>query len=647
MRKFLSAALLLLLPFLAALPVWAATSPKDSLEKRVYAVSKDLDALTSLLQEYRKEKDSTAVGITLYHIGRYYNQESEYIKSISAYRGALAAHNETTDAFEIVRTIIGLATSDRRIGAYSDAAANLYHGLEVLEGSDYVDTEQGQRHHSYLYNGLGNVYKYLDNGEDAELYFRLSLRYDQMIRNYTGMAMNWSTLGSIYEYRNQLDSAAIMYQRALTLNQRGRSTSGVGITLNRIGQLSRELGDNKKAEQEFLAAYDSLTKARDRWNLAKSTMSLAAIYIENGDIKNAQRFIDESNDLIKGRHSYGHEQELHSLKAMLHAKKGNYKDAYDESLIAIAYKDSSAAQKDDQEIAQSRINFIESENDRELERIRSEKDHESFLKKEILWGGIIAVSVLLLVLLLAFRYLLIQRKLNRSLEETNELKNKFFSIISHDLKNPLIAQDNSLKIIENLIDYAPREVVKKQIGELRKSSDSTLRLLKNLLDWSRLQAGKMSYEPIRIDLHDVCVDAIELLKEQIEQKDISVKLNIPHETYALCDLNMIRTAMRNLISNAIKYSYKKGSVEIDCKDAEVGRICISVTDHGVGMTKEKTDQILHGDVLKSSVGTSGEEGTGLGLLICREFVDLAGGKREIISEPGKGSKFSFTVLKDN
>ena len=623
----------------------AAPSADEATEKKVYSVSKDLDALQSLLSEYRNKGDSTAVGITLYHIGRYYNQNSEYIKSINAYRQAMEAHRKNNDEYEIVRTVVGLSTSERRIGAYTDAASDLLRGIQVLENSYYVDTDEGKRHHSYLYNGLGNVYKYLNNGDEAEKYFRLSLDYDKMIGNYTGMAMNWSTIGSIYEYRSMYDSAAVMYQRSIDYNKRGRSTSGVGISLNRLGQLTWELGDIDKSEEQFLAAYDSLSKAKDRWNLAKSTMSLASIYIEKGDIKKAKKYLDESYELAGGRHSFGHDQEIHSLKAMLLAKQGNYKDAYSESMVAMAYKDSSAAQKDEQEIAQSRINFVEEQARQEMNRILKEKDHESSLKRWILFAGILSTTILLIFLVILYRYWLLQKKHTKRLAELNDVKNKFFSLISHDLKNPLIAQRNTLKQLEELINYAPREVVKSQIAELAKSSDATLDLVKNLLDWSRLQAGKMKYEPIRVDLHNVCEDTIDLLKEQLTQKNITVRNNIPADTIAFCDLNMISTVLRNLSSNAIKYSNTDSTIEFNCKDAENGRMWISVKDHGIGMTKEKAEALLKGLDSLSSAGTLGEQGTGLGLAISREFIGLAGGDHSLETEPDKGSEFSFTVLK--
>jgi len=627
--------------------LYAAPTPKDSVERRVYSASRDLAVLQGLLTEYRNQGDSTAAGITLYHIGRYYNQNSEYIESINAYREAMAAHNTNRDSYETVRTAIGLATSERRIGAYSDAAAELYNALRVLEESDYVDTDEGKRHHSYLYNGLGNVYKYLNNGVEAERYFRLSLFYDGQINNYTGMAMNWSTIGSIYEYRSQYDSAAVMYQRALDYNQRGRSTSGVGICLNRLGQLSGELGDMDKAESLFLAAYDSLSKARDRWNLAKSTMSLAAIYIDKGDLKKAKQYIDESYDLAGGKHSYGHDQEIHSLWAMYHAKSGNYKDAYEESRIAIAYLDSAAALKNEEEVSQNRISFIQEENRREMNRVLQEKEHEATLKKSVLIGGIISSAVLFLLLVLVYRYWKLQRKLNKHLADNNSLRDKLLSIISHDLKNPLIAQRNTLKFLDDNLENIPPEVLKSQIAELNRSSEYTLDLFTKLLDWTRLQTGRMNYEPIRVDLHNVCDDTLNILSAQIRQKNIKTNVLIPKETFAFCDINMLGTVLRNLVSNAIKYSNWGGEIEIGCHDQENGIMRVYVKDFGVGISNDFKELLLSGNNHISSTGTSGEKGTALGLIICKEFVELASGEIGLESSPSKGSTFSFTVMKSD
>ena len=630
----------------AANPLFSAEpSPKDSVEKKVYSVSKDLDAMNALLKEFRAKGDSTAAGIALYHIGRYYNQESEYILSINTYKDALTAHGTHHDSYESVRTIIGLATSERRIGSYSDAAYDLFNGLKILEESDYVDTDEGKRHHSYLYNGLGNVYKYLNNGNEAEEYFRLSLFYDEQINNYTGMAMNWSTIGSIYEYRNMLDSAEVMYNRAMEFNRRGRSTSGVGICLNHLGQLSRESKDLKKAEEQFLEAYDSLSKAKDRWNLAKSTMSLAAIYIDNGDLAKAKHYIDESEELVGGRHSYGHEQEVHSLKAMLNAKAGKYKDAYQESLIALAYKDSSANQKDDQEVAQSRINFIQEQNLKALDKIQKERERESSLKRIIGVSGLASTIILFLLALIMFFYWRLQQKLNKHLAESNALRDRLLSIMSHDVKNPVIAQKNSLKLLEEHLDDMPKDVLKAHITELARSSDYTLRLFTNILDWSKLQIGRMTHDPIRVDIHNVCMDTINTLKESMKQKEITVEASIPPETFAFCDINMFSTVLRNLISNAIKYSNLGSKIEIFHKDNGNGKYWIYVKDYGVGMDSEMAASLLKGKNVSSSIGTFGERGTALGLVICKEFIELAGGEITLETSPGAGSTFGFTVLK--
>ena len=491
------------------------------------------------------------------------------------------------------------------------------------------------------------MYKYLNNGNEAERYFRLSLYYDGLINNYTGMAMNWSTIGSIYEYRSQYDSAAVMYQRALDYNQKGRSTSGVGICLNRLGQLSRELGDLDKAESQFLAAYDSLSKARDRWNLAKSTMSLAAIYMDKGNLKKAKQYIEESNDLAGGKHSYGHDQEIHSLMAMYNAHSGNYKDAYEESMIALAYKDSSASQKDEDEVSQNRITFIQEQNRREINRVLEEKEHEKELRNAVLVGGLISSTILLLFLALMFRYWKLQRKLNKHLSESNALRDKLLSIISHDLKNPLIAQRNNLKLLDDNFEAVPPDVLKTQIAELSKSSEYSLDLFTKLLDWTRLQTGRMTFEPIRIDLHNVCQDTLNLLSAQIRQKNIKANVLIPKETFVVSDLNMVETVMRNLVSNAIKYSNMGDEIEIGCQDAEKGKLRVYVKDNGIGMTNELREQLLAGKNHVSSTGTSGEKGTALGLLICKEFVELSNGEIGLVSSPGKGSTFSFTVQKSD
>lgn len=618
--------------------------PRDSVEKMIFSSGKDLNGLNELLVQFRSSGDSVATALTLYAIGRIQNHNSDYIKSVESYKQAAAIQSALGETSDEIQTMIGIATSCRRMGAYSSASDFLFHALNLLENSDFVDTEDGKKQHSYILNGIGNVYKYLDNKEEAEKYFRKSLAYDMQTGNYVGMAMNWNTIGSIYEHRSQFDSAAVMYNRALMYNKYVKMPNGTGICHNKLGQLAYNTGDLDKAEKEFQMAYDVLKSAKDKWNLTKSSVSLAVINIEKGNLGKAKAYLKESEELVKGRLAHSYQNDIHYYLSKLYEKEGNYRKAYEEAMISMEYADSMSIQRDEQAIAQSRIKFEQEQYNVAMNKVLLEKNKQVVEKKAIMIASLLIGLVLIIILLIMYRYGRLQEKHNQELTESNAIKNKFFSIISHDLKNPVIAQKNTLQLLVNNYERLPQDIVFAQCKELSKSSESLLELLMSLLNWSRIEVGKMKFEPVRLDLATLTSDAIKPLNEQMTLKGISTTISIPQNTFAFSDINTTKTVVRNLVSNAIKFSNLGGNIEISILP-EGDFYKVNVIDHGIGMDSSKTENLFDLGTQKYTIGTAGETGSGLGLIVCKELVEMGGGKISVKSAPQKGTTISFTIKK--
>lgn len=240
-------------------------------------------------------------------------------------------------------------------------------------------------------------------------------------------------------------------------------------------------------------------------------------------------------------------------------------------------------------------------------------------------------------------------KLNLQLEELNVTKDKFFSIIAHDLKNPF----NSLVGLSSLLltDYEifDEDKKKKYITMINETSTNTLKLLENLLEWSRLQTRNLKYSPENINLKTLVVENINLLKPEADRKGIVLKSELG-EIEIETDRNFINTILRNLITNALKYTLAGGTVNIygELIKGEDPDYCeITVEDSGIGITKENIEKLFRIEENFSTTGTGNEKGSGLGLGLCNEFIKRCGGKIRVESEPGKGSKFIFTIPRNN
>ena len=225
------------------------------------------------------------------------------------------------------------------------------------------------------------------------------------------------------------------------------------------------------------------------------------------------------------------------------------------------------------------------------------------------------------------------------LTELNALKNKLFSVIAHDLKAPMYALRN---LFRNMQQYdLPANEIKGMVPEVVNELNYTTSLMDNLLQWARSQMQSDAVKPQLIDMAGVMDEVSKLLRLQAEAKQIKILLDVDASANAFADKDMIDLVLRNLLSNAIKFTPAKGTISLGVRKAGPG-IEIFVQDTGEGIGPEALRKINLNNYY-STKGTAGESGTGLGLLLCKEFLARNGGRMHIESEPGRGSIFSFTL----
>jgi signal transduction histidine kinase/ligand-binding sensor domain-containing protein len=270
------------------------------------------------------------------------------------------------------------------------------------------------------------------------------------------------------------------------------------------------------------------------------------------------------------------------------------------------------------------------------------------------WFKTIILIIIIIVIISIYRLrirqwnqqkVLLERSVAEKTAELNELnvsKDKFFSIIAHDLKNPfntIIGFSEMMKESIRLNDLATFYEYTEMINT---SAKQTLRLLENLLEWANAQRGKLSFTPVLISLSELVKDEFIMVEDMAIGKNIELKSYITDAMTIVADKNMIRTILRNLITNAIKFTQKNGHVFVNAITCN-NHVEIAVTDTGIGMPKETMAKLFRIDANLSTRGTEDEKGTGLGLFLCKEFVEKHGGKIWVESEEGKGSTFKFIL----
>jgi signal transduction histidine kinase len=228
------------------------------------------------------------------------------------------------------------------------------------------------------------------------------------------------------------------------------------------------------------------------------------------------------------------------------------------------------------------------------------------------------------------------------LEIMNASKDKFFSIISHDLLGPVDGMIGSADILSLYFNQLSREEVEKFSQGVATSAKQLKQVLTNLLQWACSQTGEIPFNPVLIRLYEVLAETEKLLKETADQKKIKVDIQVKENLQLFADKNMIRVVLRNLLANAIKFSNVGGYVQISAQQLP-GYTQVNVLDTGLGISKAVQEKLFRVDVKHSTVGTNNERGTGLGLILCKEFVDKHGGHIWVESQEGLGSTFSFRL----
>jgi len=231
---------------------------------------------------------------------------------------------------------------------------------------------------------------------------------------------------------------------------------------------------------------------------------------------------------------------------------------------------------------------------------------------------------------------------NKEFQQIIAEKDKFFSIIAHDLKSPF----NSILGFSELLVEKAREKnydsMEKHAGFIHQSSKRAMDLLLNLIEWAQSQTGRIIFAPEVFNLGELIDEIVSMHESAAFQKKIQVNKNVPPETYGYADKAMLSTILRNLISNAFKFSYPGGELSVSVIKSTNGLV-VDVSDTGIGIPNEIIGKLFQVDQNITTPGTQNEQGTGLGLILCNEFIEQHGGKMGVESELGKGSKFYFNI----
>jgi signal transduction histidine kinase len=261
---------------------------------------------------------------------------------------------------------------------------------------------------------------------------------------------------------------------------------------------------------------------------------------------------------------------------------------------------------------------------------------------------LITITIASTILLVLFLWLYIAKRKttqlllgkNDEISNINKQKDKFFSIIAHDLRGPFIGFLGLTELLAEEINELDKDEIQFAAMNMRKSANNLNQLLDNLLEWSRMEQGLIPFSPKENNLDKVVNECVAPIMEIASKKDISIETNINQDLTIFADQNILQSVIRNILSNAVKFTPRNGTIKIEARK-DSGNTIISIVDNGIGMDAKMVENIFTLDVKTNRRGTEDEPSTGLGLILCKEFVEKHNGKIWIESEVNKGSVFHF------
>lgn len=505
-------------------------------------------------------------------------------------------------------------------------------------------------------HNLGRVFKEMGQYETAVQHLLASKRLSDHLRDEEGIAYTFDEMGDVQLRRQQYDSAERSLSYALAIARKGDYKVVQPRIYGKLATVSARKGSYDRALAFYDTAYHLNEQTTDRHGMAEVDLGRAVIFISQHRYDEALANLEKSLTVAKELNARILEIKCYNQLSQLWEKKSDFKKSL---LYYKQYKqleDSLFSQELQGKLLRSQLRFETEARDSQI-ALLSEKDaHQSSeLRKQEFVRNILVVVMALSVILLISVYrsgrrrrqintLLLQHqeemeKRSEELERLNQVKDKFFSIISHDLRSPINALSGLLDLLDKGAVSASE--LPKHIKELKARFNHTRTLLNNLLDWTLLQMDKLSVQAAKIDIYNIVEENIQLLTS-VQSKDIRLINEVPRNAIGFADSNTINLVIRNLITNAIKFTNDGGIVRIATREKD-SEWLVSVKDNGVGMNNEVLKMLFDKTAPYTTRGTANEKGTGLGLILCKEFVEKNGGRIWVESEEGKGSTFFFTL----
>ncbi|WKN33513.1 tetratricopeptide repeat protein [Porifericola rhodea] len=529
----------------------------------------------------------------------------------------------------------------------------------VLESINYylkADSEIGV---AAAYISLGDIYAQLNNNKQAKESYNKAIKIFRTEHDSLRLATVLLNAGELFHHSREYDSALQYYNEAHNLFKLLKVDAGVAYGLGNLGLVKASQKEYEIARAYLDSAIVILKEQGDNYAIAEYLISLAEIHAENEEIEQALELAHQSLEISEHDHLLQQMRNASKLLSELYTSKEDFLKAFKYQSAYILYRDSINNEEVVRNMADMRTEFEVEQKQTEINLLNESRKNERLVQLGL---ALLLVFVLALTFLIYRNYNL-QKRNNQQLEaqkktlsEKNQeldhknkeldaliaTREKFFSIISHDLRSPVNAFSGLSSILKSLVDEKQYSQLPQMVSHLEKSAHQLTELLDNLLGWAVNQQSQIPIKPENLSVKEVAEEVLEVFQTMAITKRIKLACLVKEDTQVWADKNALFTILRNLINNALKFTSTDGSVIIEAY-TEQSSVVLQVRDTGVGMSKEKVKALFNSKGGERTWGTSGEKGVGLGLQLVNEFVERSDGYIKVKSTEGKGTTFIITL----
>jgi len=524
-------------------------------------------------------------------------------------------------------------------------------------------------------NNIGLAYHDEKAYNKALEYFTQSLKIKLKVKDYHTLWTTYINIGLSYTALGEYDKALNNYYLGLDawrLLKEEKNESYASI-VSEIGILNEKTDSLNKSEQELNEALTYLRNSKNTYRIANSLLHLAIVNRKKANYAVAYNFLGNALKQINASGAYSLLPDCYLELSKLEESKGNISKAFAYFKRQQVLKDSLDARENLIELNRMQEIYLIEKQDAETLILKNELELNDVKLKSnkiftagviILLSFVVIFSIYLLInisrrrianlklkgqqnIITSANEVLQQQKdelqsLTTELRILNADKDRFMSILAHDLKSPFNTILGFSEVLTEGVGQFSVDEIRDLAKRINESTQTTYNLLEDLLTWIRIQSGKITFNPEKADLTDICNNILELLNPVAKGKNITIS-DFPTESiYLFADTEMLKTILRNIVSNAIKFTNTGGKITILTEKRD-SNIIITVSDNGIGMEPADSAKLFDMTQIYTTTGTANETGTGLGLLLCKEFVEKHGGRIWVKSVLGKGSDFIFTL----